>query len=102
MFWENVMKIVKSAFANVGKKLMWVAVISAIVEFVAAFFVGFCMLFIDDMAGFGFLLMVFSPVVFFIAAAMAWPLYAFGQITDDISAMRNNAGETKNDELPEL
>lgn len=69
--------------------------------------IGFLALVIADEEALGFAAIVSG----LLALISSWPLYAFGQITDDIHAMRENAAAPSSpaaaafvavDELPEL
>lgn len=92
-------------YDNIGSKLRTVAMVCGIIGVIGA--------------GIGFLALIagggavgFAAIVSgLLALISSWPLYAFGQITDDIHAMRENAAAPSSpaaatfvavDELPEL
>ena len=85
-------------FNNVGKKIMTLAKVLAILDLIGAIVIGIAF---DE----GFLGFVYGILIGVFAAIMCWPLYGFGQIVDDVHSMRNGENVTsKNiaDEIPEL
>ena len=82
----------KNLYSNIGNKVCTVAKVCGFIG-VASFFIGlicFAIWFFayeDAMLIFGPLLMVLGIV----SLISSWPLYAFGQITNDIHAMRKDA-----------
>ena len=80
-------------YTDIGKKIKnwakWIFIIEAIVAIIA----GFVLMVEDkDLIGYGLLTLVCGPIVAWIGS---WLLYAFGQITDDLHAMRNKECPSK-------
>ena len=74
-------------YDNIGEKIKRLAKWTFIVEAVSAVITGFVLLFDgDDSFWWGLLLIFCGPVVAWVSS---WLLYAFGDIVDNISAIRN-------------
>ena len=89
-------------YSNVGKKIMDLATICGWITFVCGVLIWLG--YIADGSSYnnsvGWIWLGVGVAGFI----SSWPLYGFGQIVDDIHAMRNQApaSATQNDELPEL
>lgn len=90
-------------YDNIGSKLRTVAMVCGIIGVIGA---GIGLLALLSGGGAIGLAAIVSGLL---ALISSWPLYAFGQITDDIHAMRNGtaapSGQTAavvDDDLPEL
>ena len=86
-------------YSNIGKKIMMLVKVCNLVIGVCAF-IGCCVFLVNEnFAGITALAIItlLCPIAF-------WPLYGFGQLVDDVHAIRNQSTEptTQNDELPEL
>lgn len=91
----------ENLFKNIGGKVKIIAKICAVlgILIIAA---GFILLFVDDdTVVYG----IFAMIGGFATIICSWPIYAFGQITDDVAAIRSQqsapAVQVMND-LPEL
>ena len=90
-------------YSDVGKKIMGLAKVCSWIIFISSIIICLCYIidgwgwYIDPLAW----IWLGIGVLSFIAS---WPLYGFGQLVDDVHAMRNQttAPATQNDELPEL
>lgn len=97
----------KKLYSNIGDKVCKVAKFCGFIGLVCAI-IGLCALL------FGFMdsedeLMLFGGIAAFfgiLSLVSSWPLYAFGQITNDVHAMRTNAPAKASakqfSDLPEL
>ena len=79
-------------YENIGGKIKnwskWIFIIEAI----GAIITGFNLIFADkDLILFGFLTLVCGPAVAYIGS---WVLYAFGELVEDVHAIRNKEGTT--------
>lgn len=85
-------------FSNIGKKLMGLAKVCAWLTFISSIILFFFTLNNS----------LLESLIWFVAGALSflsfWPLYGFGQLIDDVHAIRNQVTSpaTQNDELPEL
>ena len=90
-------KLENLLYSNVGKKIKTLALITGLIGMLAVVVGLFLLLIGDD-------LLIVGPIIAgsgLVLWVSTWPLYAFGQITDDI---HNNAGKgsSKPEKLPEL
>lgn len=90
---------VKKMYSKVGKKIMTLAKVSGWMGFAGGIILWLTFLANNAfIAWFGFFIGIFSFIT-------SWPLYGFGQLVDDVHAMRNQTSEppiAQNDELPDL
>lgn len=91
----------ENLFKNIGAKIKTMAKICAVlgVLIIAA---GFILLFVDDDT---LVYGIFAMVSGFMTIIFSWPIYAFGQITDDVAAIRMQQSVPTVqviDDLPEL
>lgn len=86
-------------YKDVGKKIMKIAQWSSLVISILAWLAMIYWIIEGYFAG----VLVCAGISAFVTVA-SWPIYGFGQLVDDIHAMRTQAAEpvTQNDELPEL
>ena len=84
-------------FNNVGKKVMTLAKVLAVLDLIGSIVIGIAF---DE----GFLGFIYGILIGVFAAIMCWPLYGFGQIIDDVHSMRNGeiVAAKNNEEIPEL
>ena len=88
----------RKLYSNVGKKVQALAKFGGIVGIVSIV-LGIILLFVETVAG------VALGVLGLILVLGSLPMYAFGQITEDVHEMRNCANGTTNkivNDLPEL
>lgn len=81
----------KGLYSNIGNKVCIVAKVCGFIG-VASFVIGLICLTIWFFA-YEDALLVFGPILMLwgiVSLISSWPLYAFGQITNDIHAMRGN------------
>ena len=80
-------------YDNIGGKIKGLAKGTFIVEAIAAIIFGIAMLADgdEDLAIVGALTLICGPIVAWISS---WVLYAFGQIVEDVRAIRNKEGTT--------
>lgn len=81
----------KNLYSNIGNKVCIVAKISGFIGLICAAIGLFCLVFWffaydDEFLILGSILSILGVV----SLISSWPLYAFGQITNDIHAMREN------------
>ena len=75
-------------YANIGGKIKTWAKWMFIIEAIGAIITGLIMLFADEeLILYGLLILVFGPIVAWVST---WILYAFGELVEDIHAMRSN------------
>ena len=80
-------------YNDIGKKIKSWAKWIFIIEAIGAIIAGFVLMVEDeDLIGYGLLTLVCGPIVAWVGS---WLLYAFGQITDDLHAMRNKECPSK-------
>lgn len=88
-------------FDKIGQKLMKLASIFAVLDFVS----GIILLLIALIEGWDPTISLVVLICMVVAMISNWPLYAFGQIVDDVHAMRTGTQQSKevaSDELPDL
>lgn len=91
----------KKMYQNVGKKIMTLAKVCGWICLIAGILSWFILLCI----GYGYMSWIglLSGILSFVSS---WPLYGFGQMVDDVNAMRKGAENTAeaapSEELPEL
>ena len=90
---------VNALFGNVGHRLKVMAVVFFVLEILGGLIIGFAM--IDNDALY-FLVAALSGIA--VAAFTSYPLYAFGQLVEDVHAIRTGgAGKVLvSDDLPDL
>ena len=80
-------------YQNIGGKVKGLAKAIFLVEAVATIIAGLGLLFTnEDFVLYGVLTLVCGPVVAFVSS---WVLYAFGDLVEDVRAIRNNEGTTE-------
>ena len=86
-------------YKNVGKKIMKIAQWSSLIMNGICLIAAIAWLSEEIYAG-----VLIAVAVGALATVASWPLYGFGQLVDDVHAMRNQSAEpaAQNDELPEL
>ena len=86
-------------YNNVGKKIMKIAQWSSLVMNVICFIAAIAWISEEIYAG-----VLIAVAVGALSTVASWPLYGFGQLVDDVHAMRNQSAEpaAQNEELPEL
>lgn len=89
-------------FNNVGKKIMTLANVLAVLDIIGAIIIA-----IAGASSAGFIGFVVGAVAGVFSVIMCWPLYAFGQLVDDVHAMKTNNPDKTNvpvftDDIPEL
>ena len=77
-------------YENVGGKIKRWAIWIFIVEAISAIVTGLSLIMNDDSA-IGFLLLICGPIAAWVGS---WLLYAFGQLVEDVHAMREKEGTT--------
>lgn len=87
-------------FKNVGKKIMTLAKVLTILDLVGAIIIGIAF---DE----GFLGFIYGILIGVFAVIMCWPIYGFGQLVDDVHAMRKGMAIpsktiVEENEIPEL
>lgn len=89
-------------YSQVGKKIMtlakvcgWISLICGIIAMVINF---------TDYNYYNNAIGWISLAVGVVGLVLSWPMYGFGQLVDDVHAMRNHSSESavNNDDLPEL
>ena len=79
-------------YENIGGKIKSWAKWIFVVEAIAAIITGIILLFIGDEAAlFGVLVLICGPIVAYIGS---WILYAFGELVEDVHAIRNKKETT--------
>ncbi len=82
-----------SLYENIGDKIKkwakWIFVIEATTSVISGFFLMIAWDF--DNVLLPLLIIIFGPIIAFVST---WILYAFGQLVDDVHAMRNKEGTT--------
>lgn len=79
-----------SLYENIGGKIKSYAKWVFIIEAICAVITGIAMIATnDDMILYGILTLVLGPVIAWVGS---WILYAFGQLVEDVHAMRNEEG----------
>ncbi len=80
-------------YDNIGGKIKGLAKTMFIVEAIGAIITGLVLLSIDeDLIGYGLLTLVCGPIVAWVGS---WLLYAFGELVEDVHAIRNKEGTTE-------
>lgn len=86
-------------YNNVGKKIMkiaqWYSLVMNIICFIAA---------IACISNEEYTAALIAVAVGALTTVASWPVYGFGQLVDDVHALRGQSAEpvVQNDELPEL
>lgn len=77
-------------YSNIGKKLRTLAVVIGLIG-ALAFVIGvICLIAALSTGGDGEVVLAIALVVFSVISVVAsWPIYAFGQVTDDVHDMRS-------------
>ncbi len=74
-------------FKNIGGKIKFLAMILFVVEAIAALITGFVLMVTDeDLILYGFLSWIVIPLFAWVSS---WFLYAFGELVEDVHAIRN-------------
>ena len=95
MFW-------KSLWSNVGKKLKIVAKVFFVLMVIGCIVGGIVLIAegsrydMESLTIYGVVLILFGPIVFLI---MLWGLYAFGQLVDDVAAIKSQLVPDDNADL---
>lgn len=95
MFWE-------SLWSNVGKKLKIVAKVFFVLMVIGCIVGGIVLIAegsrydMESLTIYGVVLILFGPIVFLI---MLWGLYAFGQLVDDVAAIKSKLVPDDNADL---
>ena len=80
-------------YKNIGGKIKNLAKWIFIIEAIGAIITGFVLLFTDDdLILYGLLTLVCGPIIAWLGS---WILYAFGELVEDVHAMRDKEGTTK-------
>ena len=86
-------------YNNVGKKIMKIAQWSSLIMNIICLIAAIAWISAEIYAG-----VLVAAAVSALTTLASWPVYGFGQLVDDVHALRGQSAEpvVQNDELPEL
>lgn len=99
--WE---KFIFVLYGNVGRKLKILAQVCGIIGIVC-FLLAFLIELLTMFDAFNGLLLLTMGLLGILCIISSWPLYAFGQLVEDVQLIRSGASKQKDadaDELPDL